>query len=462
MKNPEEIDTTQYDQFEFGSVGSVEVNAAATTSIVPTPVGNSSGSGNHKHVIWGDNDNQPDDLIRLAEGSFAMPGILEFWEGMLFGDGIGLYETAWNEKTKKREVREVMDEEIQEWIHASQLEYCLLDMLPDYVLTGNAFGQYLFNRGSSTVKKKKIVSFRHTDVNDCRFTPLVKGKVRKIMVGSFGNLSVEDDHDVRIDPRPIELFDPDNDEQVKPNTERLAFFVRRKKAGRKYYSRPKWYSQETEKVLGMTMQMLDFQDADLKNGMNARYMVLIYKDYFKELYPEPEYDEQYRKGKKEELAMQVHKKLSGSGNSGKNMWADFRFSESGEALAGVIIKKIETNINDDAYSKLLDQYTAILAMANNVHPGLADMIIQGKIGSDTGSAVRETYNVMERTKTKIDRMLLLRPYNEAMWFNFPDRKRYFLDFKRFTLVTTDKDKTGVKPEPPIKTEQPAGEPPGDA
>ncbi|UZR93139.1 hypothetical protein [Chondrinema litorale] len=400
---------------------------------------------NKEYAPWGSTDDLPNQLIEVVERSAIMPGLIEFWEGVLFGNGLGVFQTSWDEKKKQVVINQIWDEDIQNWLETSLAHEYILNTLPDFLSTGNGFVQALFSQGSKNAKKQ-ITRFAHTDCTDCRLEIMTKGQIDNTYISNtFGRRQIENVSTVTQLTERIENFKRGKE---KYSHDRCMFHIRRKKAGRKYYGMPVWWSEETKLVMESTTDMFKLQKGSLKNEIRAKYHILIWQDYFKQKYPEPEHNEDFRQKKKEELVQSVHDNLTKPENAGKAIWSDFIFDQrSGEPKSGIIIKPVEEGKgNADVYLKSRDQAVAMLAMATNTNPGLADLIISGKLGSDTGSAVRESYNVLSKTKTKINRMLLLQPINEAIKYNWPEKKNIFVDFIGFELVTTDEKKEGVQTE----------------
>lgn len=425
--------------FKTGFAGDRQVESSGQIAPVTQQKGKS-----REYAPWGAADDLPDHLIKMVERSAIMPGLIEFWEGVLFGNGLGLFTNQWDEQKNKVVTQQIWDQEIHKWLHDAYVIESILNTLPDFLSTGNGFVQALFNEGSSTARKK-ITQFAHTDCTDCRLEIMHKGRIENTYISNrFGRRDIENVETVTQLTERVENY------QRGKNTysnNRCMFHIRRKKAGRKYYGMPVWWSEETELVMDSTFDMFKVQKGSLKNEIRAKYQILVWKDYFKQKYPEPEFNEDHREKKKEELVQSVHDNLTKPENAGKAIWSDFIFDpRTGEAKSGIIIKAVEEGKgNADVYLKSRDQAVAMLAMATNTNPGLADLIISGKLGSDTGSAVRESYNVLSKTKTKINRLMLLQPFNEALAFNWPD-KNVYLDFIGFELVTTDEKKSGVQEE----------------
>ncbi len=432
-----------------GIVGSAAAEAVGTAIPYQSNAGRKGAiGGDMQYCPWGTDDQLPDHLIALAERSSVLPGIFEFWEGVLFGDGLGLYQRRWDAKKKQVVVEQVYDPESFAWLNDTNALYTVLDVLPDFLYTGNGFVQGILNKGSSTVKKR-INEFMHTDCVDCRLGVRQRGKIPYSLVGQFSH-GLFEYMETTTATEKVMMFDRATAEQHK----KVMFHIARKKPGRKYYPLPIWYSPETVKMLDMTFEVFSLQTAELKNAMKPRFMIKVWKDYFAEKYPEPEFTEADRQKKKEELVQSVHDNLTKPENAGKNLWCDFVFDEqSGQVKASVIVESIEYKGNDAAYGKQLDQHVALLAMATNTNPGLADLIIQGKMGGDTGSAVRESYNVLAKTKAKVNRLRLLRFLNDAYHFSFDGKSEFYWDFQSFALTTTDQQKSGVQEEAPQRTEE---------
>lgn len=399
-----------------------------------------------RYAFWGENDALPIEQIRYVERSAIMPGLMEFWEGVLLGNGLRLYEFFWDTEKKAFSSRDFYNQTAWDWLayQSGAVQY-LLDSMPDYLVTGNAFGQYLFNQGSEMAGKQKFINeIVHTDAIDCRVSIRKQGWPEYLIVGPFASDLIENVEYERIEYDYIKMFDPRWDAQSKDLPSRAGFHTFRKKAGRKYYGIPVWYSKETTMVLDMTFDMITIKTSSMSNSMSPKYMIMIYKGYFDKKLPAPEYTEQDRIQAKEDLANSVHEKLVGAQNTGKNIWADFIWDErTGEMKAGIVIKPIEGKFEDKLFNDSLDQATAILAMANNTNPGLADLIIKGGIAGDTGSAVREIWNVTSQTKTKINRHHLIKPIMDAFRFNFPELKNVYIDVASFKLDTLDKARMGI-------------------
>ncbi|OHX67376.1 hypothetical protein [Flammeovirga pacifica] len=395
-----------------------------------------------KHVPYGDADDLPNHLIELVGRSSIMPGLSEFWEGVWLGDGFKTYQKI--VENGKIKTVEFFDQELQDWLDSSRAEEVILDLLPDFWATGNAYCQLVFTKGN------KVDFFFHNEVVDCRVTEKDKDGLSKYIVidSCFDTANTE----VSEETHRQEVANIKTNEKKAIQDKRGVFHIFRKKAGKRYYGLPVWWSEETEKALNVSHSMFTFKDENLENSINAKYHIELFNDYFKEKYGAEKTEEEIKEIK-HQLVKDVHSNITNPENAGKTLWTDFTIDKrTGEKISAIKISLIPNDLKDDAYSKAIDQISGVLAMTTNTNPGLADLIVGGKLGGDTGSAVRESYNVTGKTKTKINRSLLLKPFNWAIKHNFPHLKNVYIDFASFQLTTTDKVKSGVQDTSPNKTE----------
>ncbi|NME67209.1 hypothetical protein [Flammeovirga aprica] len=444
----------ELNDIDFGSVGTQSLTPEQKKSLTTKkPRVNTQGnkpSAKKKvnvpsHVKFGDGDDLPNQMIAMVERSSIMPGLSEFWEGVLFGDGLRLYQKT--TVNGKRKIVEFEDAEVEEWLEDSRAEEALIEVLPDYFATGNGFIQLLWNKGG------KIYLFKHNEVTECRVSPFDNQGLSKYVVVDphFSQYVTSDTINISEEVPAVERIEVPNlitNKEAAEKEKRGIIHIKRKKAGKRYYGLPVWWSEETLKALNISYEIFTFKEKNLKNSLNIKYHIKVWKNFFKDKFGH-QTDEEELKKKKRDFVKQIHENLTKPENAGKAFWSEFVYDQSTkQPLSGIIIDKIDSNLNDDAYSKSIDQITAILAMATNTNPGLADLIVAGKLGGDTGSAVRESYNVTGKTKTKISRKLLLAPINWALKYNFPELKNVFVDFASFELTTTDQSKTGVKESNP--------------
>ncbi len=177
-------------------------------------------------------------------------------------------------------------------------------------------------------------------------------------------------------------------------------------------------------------------------------------DYFTKLYPtnviNPDTGKKYTPNfaieKEKEMLDQMDKYLHGASNAQKTFFSKFGVAKNdpSKEMPGWQILPIKDETDYEAYIKDVNTATGQIVSSQNIHPSLANVLIEGKLSS--GSDLRNAFNIFMQIMTQEPRQLLLEPLNIAKNITFPNKRNIKLGFKDAELTTSDIVKSGVVTE----------------
>lgn len=378
-----------------------------------------------KYAPWGISNDFPQEVMEAVIENSITPGIINLKSTLNIAKGIYAY-TEIIEGNKKIKIP-IIDLDLEQWLEEIEITKYLRSASMDCEYFRNIFTDFIFSRDM-----KRINGISRIDATNCRTAE--DGK--SIFVYDTWNEVYTNTPKYQ-----IPLFDK-NRTQTKFATHEKNFFP-----GAGKYGVASWIGSLN--WIKMANEVAKFKLSSIKNGFSIKYHIKYPRDYFDMAYPDnkinPETGLNYtfkdRKEKESELITQMNQYLSGSRNAGKTFFSKFGIGRDGKSLPGWEIDVLEDNVKYDAYLDDVNTSTGQIVSAQNVHPSIANILIEGKLSS--GSDLRNAFNIYVQMMTQEPREMMLNNINLAKRLTFPNKRNIKLGFEDVELATMDITKSGV-------------------
>ena len=392
-------------------------------------------------VPWGADNNLPKNIRRILEKNNLAPGILDRKLGLIYGQGPMLYTLDVQEN--ERVQNWIQDEEIQDWLDSWDYRGFIRHMLMEYNHLKGCFVKYHSGK-AVRLGKPWIHSLECVPSADCRLVwPKNDSRniddIEDIMVGDFDAYT-----------NPSYKLYPVFDKWHPARHEVAMKYHSMRSFGRNFYSISSFY--------GSVPWMADANAlpeiiAYLNNNMiAAAYIVHVPQGYWQEkrnviVDKHPDFTEAQitcmLDDVKETLAKQIAEVMAGKNNAGKFfMCVDFIDLDGHEQSWK--IEPIEMNIDKyiDALAKISRIADSSTTSGLGLNPALANIIIDGK--GDSGSQMLYALKLFYGADTQIPEDIALEAINDAIRFNFPQKKGVFIGLYRKVINKEDNVTAGER------------------
>lgn len=390
-------------------------------------------AGDYKIVPYGPDNLLPTTLRNVIGKNNLVPGILERQAGLLFGQGAFLCRTEFADGQPVQTWIE--DKEIMQWLESWDYVSYLKGCITDYLHLKGFFDARYLTRGHRVGRGGMISHLEHIPAKNARleWTDTRKLKdVRHIIVGDYENRCVSG---VRAYP----VTDPKDPGRYAAS----AAYNRTYSFSRDMYSVPQYWGALRWIIRGSEIPLIFKYVTD--NGLNLAYHVhspSSYWDYRREVLrrQNPDWSDAQVEVEIGEITLKLLESmtevLTGKENAGKFIHTIDIVDDMGKESKWVI-EPIDQKIKDfvDSQLKISEASVSAITSGMGLHPSLSNIMVNGKLAS--GSEMLYAFKLYLNSDVEIASQTILKPINQAIAFNFPDKKDLKLAFYHQSVKTEE-------------------------
>lgn len=374
--------------------------------------------GDFRIVPYGPNNLLPSELRSTVDDNNLAPGIIERQLGLLFGQGVFLYQLAF----ENGEIKHIwqQDNEIESWLSDWDFMSYIKGITTDYLYLKGFFNAIYLTRGHRLGSAPKISHLEHIPAKNARLEWADSRKlsdVKHILVGNFE----QNCYDTGIQSFPV--YDRRNPARYPVS----AAYNSTYSFSRDFYSVPPYWGALRWIVRGSEIPTIFKYVTD--NGLNLAYHVHSPFEYWenkreviKQMHPE--WSEAQVEKRIAELSTQLLEDLthvlSGKENAGKFFHTVDITDETG-ATHTWKIEAIDQKIKDfvDSQLKIAEASSSAITSGMGLHPSLSNVMVNGKLAS--GSEMLYAFRLHLLSNVAIAEQAILEQINQAIAFNFPKK-----------------------------------------
>jgi hypothetical protein len=376
------------------------------------------------HVRWGPMDNQPNIMKNLARANNQVQPLLNAKRDLTYAGGLAFFQREIVDK--KLSMVPYIDQRIEDWLYAEDVNQYLISAINQYMDMGNVFARMTY---------KPLQDWYKLEVSDCFFTRIgipEKGRITNYKYNPyFGDMLYY--AEAEVETETIRAFDFENAENNRKNVVSI-LHCKDAIAGNPYYSYPSWWCSKEWIELANLIPL--FHKSGIKNGYNIKYLIKMPKDYF-----DPSgktLDEKESKKRWADFGANLDKWMAGDENVNKTMLVKYLRGSDGKAQDNVDVIPLKNEMSDTAYSTVWEMANVSIANGMEVTPTVAG-VNPGK-GNDSGSQIRAMAEFHSQFRTAVTREHILKPIKYAL------REMGYTDvvpaFKEIQLTTLDVNPMG--------------------
>ncbi len=374
--------------------------------------------GDFRIVPYGPNNLLPSELRSTVDDNNLAPGIIERQLGLLFGQGVFLYQLAFEDGEIKHLWQQ--DNEIESWLSDWDFMSYIKGITTDYLYLKGFFNAIYLTRGHRLGSAPKISHLEHIPAKNARLEWADSRKlsdVKHILVGNFE----QNCYDTGIQSFPV--YDRRNPARYPVS----AAYNSTYSFSRDFYSVPPYWGALRWIVRGSEIPTIFKYVTD--NGLNLAYHVHSPFEYWenkreviKQMHPE--WSEAQVEKRIAELSTQLLEDLthvlSGKENAGKFFHTVDITDETG-ATHTWKIEAIDQKIKDfvDSQLKIAEASSSAITSGMGLHPSLSNVMVNGKLAS--GSEMLYAFRLHLLSNVAIAEQAILEQINQAIAFNFPKK-----------------------------------------
>lgn len=374
--------------------------------------------GDFRIVPYGPNNLLPSELRSTVDDNNLAPGIIERQLGLLFGQGVFLYQLAFENGEIKHLWQQ--DKDIESWLSDWDFMSYIKGITTDYLYLKGFFNAIYLTRGHRIGKPAKISHLEHIPAKNARLEWADSRKlsdVKHILVGNFE----QNCYDTGIQALPV--YDRKNPARYPVS----AAYNSTYSFSRDFYSVPPYWGALRWIVRGSEIPTIFKYVTD--NGLNLAYHVhspFEYWDNKRDILKQvhPEWNEARIEKEIAELStkflVDLTEVLSGKENAGKFFHTVDITDDTGTTHAWKI-EAIDQKIKDfvDSQLKIAEASSSAITSGMGLHPSLSNVMVNGKLAS--GSEMLYAFRLHLLSNVAIAEQAILEQINQAIAFNFPDK-----------------------------------------
>ena len=374
--------------------------------------------GDFRIVPYGPNNLLPSELRSTVDDNNLAPGIIERQLGLLFGQGVFLYQLAFENGEIKHLWQQ--DKDIESWLSDWDFMSYIKGITTDYLYLKGFFNAIYLTRGHRIGKPAKISHLEHIPAKNARLEWADSRKlsdVKHILVGNFE----QNCYDTGIQALPV--YDRKNPARYPVS----AAYNSTYSFSRDFYSVPPYWGALRWIVRGSEIPTIFKYVTD--NGLNLAYHVhspFEYWDNKRDILKQvhPEWNEARIEKEIAELStkflVDLTEVLSGKENAGKFFHTVDVTDDTGTTHAWKI-EAIDQKIKDfvDRQLKIAEASSSAITSGMGLHPSLSNVMVNGKLAS--GSEMLYAFRLHLLSNVAIAEQAILEQINQAIAFNFPDK-----------------------------------------
>ncbi|WP_333862562.1 hypothetical protein [Sphingobacterium sp.] len=374
-----------------------------------------------KIVPYGPNDNLPQVIRDVMGTNHIAPGIIERRNGLIYGQGPLPYETVIEDGKPVRKY--TFDKEIDDWWKSFDSRKFIEMSMTEFAHMKGVFVRRHQSKGWRIGRQNRINELVVVPSINARLAFPEEGKelrlenVPAIYTGDFPNLCTT----TGITTYPIYKSSDPFKHEVAMNYHNSYTFAYN------FYSMPSFMG--TLKWLMRSSETPDIIEYLTINGISAAWHIHSPAEYWDnkkiELYKEhsgkpEEFINQKLDELKDELFESIARALTGKKNAGKFIETVDFLDPSGNRCEWKI-EPLDQKIKDfiEAQVKVSDTAVHAAMSGMNLHPSLANVMVQGKLSS--GSEMLYALKLFLATDVSIPEEIIFEPVNQAIAANWPGK-----------------------------------------
>lgn len=378
---------------------------------------------------WGENNDFPQQIIKLASQSTELSALLGWKVRALQGHEVIAVEQVWDEEKKQYTEQLIHDEEIESFLSSTMFKRYLREAATDFFWFWNIFPELIKN-----VAGDKIAYIGTHDASYCRWGKMTeKGIIDTCYVSAnWPDAKVDDPTTLKravVDPySPNIVSDLRNAEHI----QEFIYPVSYPSPGKSYYQLADWDGWRTSGWPELSQMIPKSKVQLMKHLLSAKFIIEIPINYWPEAYPDwPKMTFEQQQEIKRKKVQAIDDTLTGVENTGKTILSEVGYNGSNQPIQAWKIIPIEDKLRDGSFLEDSREASQHLRSALGLDSALTGDGPGKGMGSGSGSDKRIALNIY---------VALQQPYREILFepiYFIAEYNGWKKKYPRFKLKTVE-------------------------
>jgi hypothetical protein len=388
-----------------------------------------------KIVPWGDANDFPQQILKLARGNTIIPTALK-WQANLISTQVLPFQVDYDDAGKEL-LQHVKDFEIYEFLNNRHFKRYQREAANDIFYFLNIFPELILSKN-----RKKITHIHPNEAAYCRI-----GQQNKSGVSEFAYVSANwpweqaqssEVHQIRmLDPYEYDLVNWTRDKHT--NAFKFIYPSSYPTPGNTFYQLAHWDGIRTSGWLDVLSKVPALKKALFENQMHIKYHIKIPREHWENEYGSEwaKFTHEQKEGIRAKTVQSLNDRLVGAEKAGITIATEFGVSSiDGKTSEGWVIDVLPDKLKDGSYLADNMEATAHLLYALGIDPALMGFASK-EMGSRNGGSDKRESLLIYLSQLEPYRDVLFEPLNFIAEFNGWKEKYPTLEFRtKQTILTT--------------------------
>ncbi|TXI33108.1 MAG: hypothetical protein E6Q58_03130 [Niabella sp.] len=387
---------------------------------------------------WGDNNDFPQQIIKLASESTELASLLDWKARALQGTAVLAVESVWNETRQEFEDKLINDEEITGFLRSIHFKRYLREASTDFFWFWNVFPELIKNEAGD-----KIAYLGVQDASYCRWSPMnERGIIEHCYISAnWPNAKISDLATLKLPV--IDPYSPNAIEELRGSEiQHFIYPVSYPSPGKSYYQLAPWDGWRTSGWPELAKMIPKSKVQLMKQLLSAKFILEIPVNYWPTAYPEwPKMTLEEQMTIKRAKVKEINDTITGVENTGKTILSESGTDAMHQPIQGWKILPIEDKLKDGNFLEDSREASQHLRSALALDSALTGDGPGKGMGGGSGSDKRIALNIYVALQQPYREIILEPLYFIAAYNGWTNKDRYpSLKFKtvEIQLETLDK------------------------
>lgn len=389
-------------------------------------------------AMWGDQNDFPQQIIKLASESTELASLLDWKARALQGTAVIAVESEWNETKQMFQEKPINDKEITEFLSSIAFKRYLREASTDFFWFWNIFPELIKNQAGD-----KIAYLGIQDASYCRWSPMNQhGIIEHCYISAnWPTAKVSDETTLKlsvVDPyRPNAVGELRNSAKI----QHFIYPVSYPSPGKCYYQLAPWDGWRTSGWPELAKLIPKSKVQLMKQLLSAKFILEIPVNYWPTAYPDwPKMTLEEQRAVKIAKVKEINDTITGIENTGKTILSEVGTDSMHQPIQSWKIIPIEDKLKDGNFLEDSREASQHLRSALALDSALTGDGPGKGMGGGSGSDKRIALNIYVALQQPY-REVILEPLYFIAEYNGWKEKYPLLKFKTVEIQLETLDKT---------------------
>lgn len=365
----------------------LNLGALKAKPVTPIKKGESS---SEEVAFWGDENDFPQNIIKLAELSTEIPALLDWKARALQGRKVLAMQEYWDEESLSWKEKAIPDMDIRSFLSQTFFKRYMREASQDLYWFANPFPELIKSADGKTIAYLGV-----QDASFCRYSKMESdGSIKWVYVSAnWPEAKIADKETIKLSV--IDPYDVESVEKVRNSNEmRFCYPLSYPSPGKIYYQLAHWNGFITSGWAKIARAIPEGKEKLMDKVLTATHILQIPIGYWPLAYKDwSKLTQEEQIAIKRKKVKEINDQLTGVKNAGKTLLTEVGFDLQGREVPGWKVEPVQSAIKEGANLEDSREASEHLRQSLSIDPTLVGDGPGKKMGSGSGSDKRVALNI---------------------------------------------------------------------